>query len=83
MLKQCLENVGEGLLHACISSFNIISLVKHVDELRVYMRDEPFDILSINESRLDANIARDTVGIQGYDMVAKHRNREGGGVTLY
>ena len=47
------------------------------------MRDEPFDILSINESRLDANIARDTVGIQGYDMVAKHRNREGGGVALY
>ena len=47
------------------------------------MRDEPFDILSINESRLDANIARDTVCIQGYDMVAKHRNREGGGVALY
>jgi hypothetical protein len=34
------------------------------------MGDEPFDILSINESRLDANIARDTVRIQGYDMVA-------------
>jgi hypothetical protein len=47
------------------------------------MRDEPFDILSINESRLDANIARETVGIQGYDMVAKHRNRDGGGVALY
>jgi hypothetical protein len=47
------------------------------------MRDESFDILSINESRLDANIARDTVRIQGYDMVAKHRNREGGGVELY
>jgi hypothetical protein len=66
-----------------VGHLNITSLVKHVDELRVYMRDEPFDILSINESRLDANIARETVGIQGYDMVAKHRNREGGGVALY
>ena len=23
MLKQCLENIGEGLLHACISSLSI------------------------------------------------------------
>ncbi len=46
------------------------------------MRDEPFDILTINESRLDATIHWDTVGIQGYDMVAKHRNREGGDVAL-
>jgi cellulose biosynthesis protein BcsQ len=66
-----------------VGHLNITSLVKHVDELRVYMRDEPFDILSINESRLDSNIARDTVGIQGYDMVDKHRNLEGGGVALY
>ena len=64
-----------------VGHLNITSLVKHVDE--VYMRDEPFDILSINESRLDATIARDTVRIQGYDRVAKHRNREGGGVALY
>jgi hypothetical protein len=49
------------------------------------MGDEPFDILSINESRLDRTIDWDTVGIQGYDMVAaiKHRNREGGGVAIY
>ncbi|CAB4003657.1 Hypothetical predicted protein [Paramuricea clavata] len=51
-----------------VGHLNITSLVKHVDELRVYMRYEPFDILSINERRLDADIARDTVGIQGYDM---------------
>jgi hypothetical protein len=23
ILKQCLENIGEGLLHACISSSNV------------------------------------------------------------
>ena len=28
MLKQCLENIGEGLLHACISSYSI-----HVQEV--------------------------------------------------
>ena len=32
---------------------------------------------------MDTTIDWDTVGIQGYDMVAKHRNREGGGVALY
>jgi hypothetical protein len=27
MLIQCLENIGEGLLHACISSYNTIPIL--------------------------------------------------------
>ena len=37
---------------------------------------------SINETRLDGAIGTDIL-IPGYDMAAKSRNREGGGVAIY
>ena len=46
------------------------------------MEDKPFDILSINESRLDDTVILNTVDIQGYEIFTKSRNREGGGVAL-
>jgi exonuclease III len=62
---------------------NIASLVKHVDELKIYLEKEPLDVLSINETRLDETISTDTVSIPGYYMVAKNRNRQAGGVAIY
>ena len=47
------------------------------------MEDKPFDVLSINESRLDDTVNLNTVNIQGYEIFTKNRNREGGGVALY
>jgi hypothetical protein len=35
MLKKCLENIGEGLLYACISSYKLITLMK-IQQLRFY-----------------------------------------------
>ena len=39
-----------------MGSLNIASLVKHFDELQVFMEEEPFDVLAINETRLDSSI---------------------------
>jgi hypothetical protein len=36
-----------------IAHLNIGSLIKHFDELLIYMHDKPFDILTLNETRLD------------------------------
>ena len=36
-----------------MASLNIVSLVKHIDELRIFMQIEDLDLLAINESRLD------------------------------
>ncbi|CAB3980684.1 RNA-directed DNA polymerase from transposon BS [Paramuricea clavata] len=66
-----------------VGYLNIASLVKHVDELKIYLEKEPLDVLSINETRLDEIISTDTVSIPGYNMVAKNRNRQGGGVAIY
>ena len=47
------------------------------------MRDEPFDILTLNETRLDSSILDCEVQIPGYDIIRSDRNRNGGGVAMY
>ena len=56
---------------------------KHYEELLIYMRDEPFDILTLNETRLDGSILDCEVQIPGYDIIRSDRNRYGGGVAIY
>ena len=71
-----IEGLQDGYL-------NISSLIKHIDELRIFMQDENFDILSINETKLDNNIRNEEVEIKGYDRIRKDRNRNGGVVAIY
>ena len=59
------------------------SLPKYIDLLRMYLIDQPFHVLSINETRLNENISDDSVEICGYEIFRKGRNRVGGGVFLY
>ena len=39
-----------------IASLNLVSLYKHVDQLRIYTLSKTVDILAINETRLDSSI---------------------------
>ena len=57
--------------------------MKHFDELLIYMQDKPFDILTLNETRLDDSISDSEVKIPGYDIVRRDRNRSGGGVAMF
>ena len=66
-----------------IAHLNIGSLIKHFDELLIYMHDKPFDILTLNETRLDDSILNSEIKISGYDIVRRDRNRNGGGVAMY
>ena len=63
-----------------LASSKIASLLKHINELRVLLSDNPLDVLSINETRLDE------VYIPGYDIIGhncEHNSRFGGGVCIY
>ena len=62
---------------------NINSLLKHIDEVRVLLTEYTFDILAINESKIDNSISDNELHIFGYDIIRKDRNRYGGGVVLY
>ena len=66
-----------------ITSLNINSLVKHIDELRILLDDRSIDILSINETKLDGSIKSCEVQIPGYEFIRSDRNRQEGGVGFY
>ena len=54
-----------------IGSFNVNSLLLHIDEIRTLVKD------------LDENIHDDLVSIEGYTIRRRDRNRHGGGVAIY
>jgi len=60
-----------------IASLNITSLIKHIDELRVFLAVNPIDVLAINESRLDSSITDNELYIPGYDIVRRDRGVNG------
>ena len=66
-----------------IGHLNITSLLKYIEELKTYLADNQFEILSINETRLDTEIEDGAVEIPGYDIIRQDRNRSGGGVAIY
>ena len=66
-----------------IGHLNITSLTKYIEELRIFIHENSFEILCINGTRFDNSIYDTEIEIAGYEMVRKDRNRHGGGVTIY
>ena len=73
-------NVLSGLKMCCL---NINSLVKHFDELKVFIESEAPHIFGINETKLDDTVTDEELRIENYhDVIRKDRNRHGGGVAF-
>ena len=66
-----------------MGSLNINSLSKHIDALKVYMEDGIFDILAINETKLDEFDTDLQINIEGYTCLRRDRTKSGGGVCIY
>jgi exonuclease III len=62
-----------------LKPLNLKGLVKKIDQFRLYLQKQQFDVICINETRLDATVPNHEVGINGYEIVRKDRNRNGGG----
>ena len=58
------------------------SLIKHIDDVRIFLADNPVDVLAINESKLDDSIKSCELYIPGYEITRRDRNRNGGGVCF-
>ena len=69
-----------GFKFVCL---NIKILVKHVDDFRFFFGEFSFDILAINEIKLDESIKSSELHILGYEFICCDRNRRGGGVGFY
>ena len=71
----------KGFKFACL---NINGLLTHIDQLRVLMMEHKFDVMAINETKLNATTADGLVHIQDYVLERSDRHfNGGGGVALY
>ena len=66
-----------------IGLLNINGLFAHIDQLRLLLTDIHFDVLAINETKIDSSITSGLVGIDGYCLERNDRCKTGGGVALY
>ena len=66
-----------------IASINVNSLLRHIDEIRLLVKDLGIHILAVNETKIDDRIDDNLVNIEGYSIKRSDRNRNGGGVALY
>ena len=62
---------------------NVVSLPKHLDEIRILLADQSIDVLALNETRLNSSNSDGQVHIRGYDILRLDRDRNGGGVCMY
>ena len=59
------------------------SLLPKINHLRGVCLSESFDVIAVTETWLSLDISDSEVGIPGYSLVRKDRNRHGGGVAIY
>ena len=79
----CPLEIIQNLKGFRIGHINIASLTRYIDQVQIYLHKESFDILSVNETRLDKQITDSIVNINGYSIARYDRNRDGGGVAIF
>ena len=66
-----------------IATLNVNSLLRHIDEIRMLVKELGIHILAINETKLDNTIDDNLVNIDGFTIKRRDRDRNGGGVAVY
>ena len=66
-----------------IFHLNIHSLRYKLDELRLFCDKHKPHILALNETWLDESFTDEELSLQGYNIMRRDRNRDGGGVAVY
>jgi len=61
-------------------SHSIVSLPKHLEELQSNLSNQLVDLLVL---RVNTFLKDELFSIDGYDLLRKDRNRQGGGVAIY
>ena len=62
---------------------NIVSLLKHFDEIGSILCNNDIHILALNETRLDDSVADSEISIPHFNVIRNDRDRRGGGVAIY
>lgn len=70
-----------GAKHCVMGSLNINSLSGKFDAVQEWI--EAFDILSIQETKIDRSFPDSQFAITGYNMYRRDRKKGGGGIVVY
>lgn len=62
---------------------NVRSLLKNIDELRLFAGSNKPDIITLSESWLDCSISNEEISIENFNLERHDRNRNGGGTVIY
>ena len=71
---------GKGLT---MIHLNIRSLLKNIEELRMFINEYKADVVTLSETWLDKDILDKEININQYNLERKDRNRNGGGTAIY
>ena len=78
VLNECFTRKGMHFLH-----LNSRSLLPKISEIRLLAEKSRAAVIAITETWLDNTISDSEVSIDGYSLIRKDRNRNGGGVCIY
>ena len=65
-----------------IGHLNIRSLPKQLDELRIFLRENPFDVFCLNETWLNSSWRDGELTVEGYNVLRKDRQDDQRGGAL-
>lgn len=74
----CFESKGLHFIH-----FNIRSLFPKLAELKTFISKYKFAVIALSETWLDSSVTDSEVHLDGFSIVRRDRDRQGGGVCLY
>ena len=66
-----------------VSHLNVQSLLSSIDELRLWLKGNPYHVFTLSETWLDNTVHSSEFEIPGYVFERIDRNRDGGGVGMY
>ena len=66
-----------------IASMNVNSLLPHLDEIELLLKDNGIHFLSLNETKIDDTLSDNLFKIEGYIFRRLDRNRHGGGIAFF
>lgn len=74
----CFERKGMHFIH-----FNIRSILPKISEIRHFTSKFKVSVIAVTETWLDGSVTDQEVKLDGYNVIRRDRDRQGGGVCLY
>lgn len=74
----CFNRKGLHFIH-----FNVRSLLPKLDELKLFVSKYKLAVIALSETWLDHTVTDAEIHLDGYNVIRRDRDRQGGGVCLY